>query len=188
MMTRLKGFLGDVPVVFAGASHSELILSSVREGGFDRRRVIGSAPEALAAAAKAMVALEAGCSPSEVALSVLGAPPSDLIVPWSDASIRGYALERVLTQAQVRRVEARVARLWPPGPHALGAAATRVVEALVTSARRAPSVLALLGGEFGARDKVGVVSCSLAPDGIAEIRVPTLNTRERVQVESALGV
>ena len=105
---------------------------------------------------------------------MLGAPPSDFIVPWSDASIRGHALERVLTQAQIRRVEARVARVWPPGPHALGAAAARVVEALVTSARRAPSVLAVLGGEFGARNRVGIVPCQLSPAGIAIIHHPAI--------------
>ena len=188
VITRLRGFMAEVPIVFAGAMQAELILAAVREAGLGRRQAIGSAPEALAAAAKAMVALEAGCSPSEVALTVLGAPPAGFVVPWSDASIRGHALERVLTQAQIRRVQTRVASVWPPGPHALGAAAARVVEAIVTGARHATSVLAMLGGEFGARDRVGIVPCQLASSGIAEIRVPALTSRERVQVETALNV
>ncbi len=129
MMVRLKGFLGDAPIVFAGAHQSDLLLVGEREAGFDRRRLVGSAPEALAAAARAIVALEAHCSPSEVALSVLGAPPSGFVVPWSEATIGGYAAQRVLTQVQLRRIEARVARLWPPGPYALGLAAARVAEA-----------------------------------------------------------
>jgi malate dehydrogenase len=137
MMRRLKGFVGEAPIVFAGAAQADLLLAAVREAGFRRDRVVGSAPEALAAAARAIVALEAQCSPSEVALSVLGVPSSGFIVPWSEASIAGHAVERVLTQVQVRRVEARVALLWPPGPLALGAAAAGVVEAIVTSARRA---------------------------------------------------
>jgi malate dehydrogenase len=187
MMARLKGFLGEATVVFAGALQSELLLTSAREVRFDRRRLVGSAPEALAAAVKAIVALEASCSPSEVALSVLGTPPSGFVVPWSEASIGGYALERVLTQTQIRRVEARAARLWPPGPYALGLAASRVVEALVTSGRRASSVLTVLGGEFGVRDRVGVLPCLLGPTGIAHVRLPTLNARERVLLETALG-
>jgi malate dehydrogenase len=187
MMGRLKGFLGDAPIVFAGAQQSDLLLVVEREAGFDRRRLVGSAPEALTAAARAIVALEANCSPSEVALSVLGAPPSGFVVPWSEATVGGYAVQRVLTQVQLRRVEARVARLWPPGPHALGLAAARVAEALVTSARRAANVLTVLGGEFGIRDRVGTLPCLLASTGIVSVRTPTLDARERVQLETALG-
>ena len=98
MMARLKGFLGEAPIVFAGAHQSDLLLAAHREAGFDRRALVGSAPEALAAAARAIVALEANCSPSEVALSVLGVPPSGFVVPWSEATVAGYTLQRVLTQ------------------------------------------------------------------------------------------
>ena len=65
--------------------------------------------------------------------------------------------------------------------------ASRVVEALVTSARRAFSVLTVLDGEFGVRNRVGAVPCLLAPSGIVHVRLPILNPRERVQLESVLG-
>ena len=187
MIARLKGFLGTAPIVFAGASHADLILSVGREAGLNRRRLIGSAPEGLAGAIRAIVALEARCSPSEVTLAVLGTPPSGFLVPWGEASIGGYSLERVLTQVQLRRVETRLARLWPPGPQTLGLAAAKVAEATVTSSRRSMSVLTVLGGEFGVRDRSGVLPCMLTPSGIAEVRLPDLNTRERVQLETALG-
>jgi malate/lactate dehydrogenase len=122
-----------------------------------------------------------------VQLTVLGAPPAGLVVPWSEASIGGYALERVLSQVQLTRLDARVARLWPPGPYALGLAAARVVEALVTSSRRTHTVLAVLGGEFGVRGRVGALPALLSTTGIVHTRVPTLNTRERVQLDTALG-
>lgn len=187
MLTRLRGFVGDAPIVFAGAGQADLLLASVREAGFDRTRTFGSAADALVSAAKAIVALEARCSPAEIALTVLGAPPSGFVVPWGEASVGGRALERVLTPVQLRRVEARVSRLWPPGPHALGLAAARVVEALATSARRASSVLTVLNGEFGIRDRVGVLPCYLSPYGITEFRLPALDARERVQLETVLG-
>jgi malate dehydrogenase len=186
MMVRLKGFIANAPIVFAGAAQSDLLLVVEREAGFDRRRLVGSAPEALAGAVRAIVALEARCSPSEVGLAVLGTPPSGFLVPWGEASIGGHALERVLTQVQLRRIDARLARLWPPGPQALGLAAARVAEALVTSARRAMSVLTVLDGEFGVRHRAGVLPCRLSPAGIASVRLPELNTRERVQLETAL--
>jgi malate/lactate dehydrogenase len=108
-------------------------------------------------------------------------------VPWSEASIGGYSLERVLSQVQLTRIEARAARLWPPGPFALGLAAARVTEAIVHRSRRAFSVFMVLSGEFGVRGGVGAMPVNLAPAGIASTRVPTLNTRERVRLETALG-
>ena len=83
---------------------------------------------------------------------------------------------------------ARAARLWPPGPYALGAAAARVTEAMLHSSRRSYSVLTPLAGEFGVRDRIGTVPALLASHGVAHTRVPELNTRERVQLDTALGV
>jgi malate dehydrogenase len=187
MMRRLASFASDAPIVFAGAIQAELLRMSAREVHIPGNRLIGSAPEALAAAVRAMVAMEARCSPAEVSLTVLGAPPSGFVVPWSESSIGGYSLERVLSQVELARIEARAARLWPPGPFALGLAAARVTEALVRHSRRAYSVLMMLGGEFGVRGRVGAMPVNLSPTGIAHTRVPTLNTRERVRLETALG-
>ena len=187
MMVRLASYANDAPIVFAGALQAELLRASAREAHIASERLVGSAPEALIAAVRAMVAMEARCSPSEVDLTVLGAPPSGFVVPWSEASIGGYSLERVLSQVELARLEARAARLWPPGPFALGLAAARVTEALVRHSRRAFSVLKVLGGEFGVRGRVGAMPVNLSPMGIANTRVPTLNTRERVRLETALG-
>jgi malate dehydrogenase len=187
MIRRLATDLGGCPLVFAGVSQADLLLASWREVRLERERLIGSAPEALASAVKSMVAVEARCSPREVGLTVLGAPPRGFVVPWSEASIGGYALERVLTQVQLARLEARLAPLWPPGPYALGLAAARIAEAIVSSARNARAVLTILDGEFGSRHRVGVLPAILSASGIVSTRVPVLNTRERVQVENALG-
>lgn len=187
LVNRLVPYAGDAPLVFAGASQASLVLTAAREAHVRRERLIGSASEALCGAVKSMVALEAQCSPGEIGLTLLGAPPRGFVVAWSEASIGGHALERVLTQVQLSRIEGRVAHLWPPGPYALGLAAARVAEAVVTSARRTFSVLTQLGGEFGVRGQVGVLPARLSTQGIAETKVPVLNTRERVRVENALG-
>jgi malate dehydrogenase len=187
MATRLASYAGDAPMLFAGASQAELMRALATESHVARQRLVGSSPEALIAALRAMVAMEARCSPSEVDLTVLGSPPSGLVVPWSEASIGGYSLERVLSQVQLTRIEARAERLWPPGPFALGLAAARVTEAILGHSRRAFSVLMVLGGEFGVRGRVAAMPANLSPEGIARTRVPTLNTRERVRLETALG-
>lgn len=186
LLTRLDPYLDTAPIVFAGPAQAGLLGAAEREAHLSRRRLIGSAPEALAAAITAVVAMEAGCSPAEVRLTVLGSP-SGFMVPWSEASIGGFALERVLTQVQLSRLEARATRLWPPGPYTLGLAAARVAEAVVSSSRRAYSVLTVLSGEFGVTGKVAAMPSRMTPEGIAETRVPTLTTRERVLLETALA-
>jgi len=187
LIQRVMPYLGAAPLVCAGSAQADAMQLAAREARLRRERVIGSAPEALAAATRAIVAMEAGCSPAEVSLTMLGAPHGGFVVPWSDASIGGYALERVLTQVQLTRIEARVPRLWPPGPFALGAAAARVTEAIIGSSRRALCVLTVLSGEFGVKGRVGTLPAVLSTSGIVQIRVPTLNTRERVRLETALG-
>ena len=186
LIRRLASFATDTPVVFAGV-HTDVMAHVAKEIGIGRRRLIGSSPEAFASAVRSIVAIEAGCSPAEVMLSVLGAA-SGFVSPWSEASIAGYALERTLTAAQVARVEARASKLWPPGPFTLGLAAARIAEGILSSARTRFSVLTLLGGEFGARNRIGALPVLLNRRGIASVREPALNTRERVLVETALGL
>jgi len=187
LIQRVTSYLGAAPIVCAGSAQAGVMQLAAREGRVRRDRVIGSAPEALATATRAIVAMEAGCSPAEVSLTILGAPQGGFVVPWSDAAIGGYALERVLTQVQLTRVEARVVRLWPPGPFALGAAAAAVTGAIIGSSRRAFCVLTVLDGEFGVKGRVGTLPAVLSTSGIVQTRVPALNTRERVRLETALG-
>jgi malate dehydrogenase len=186
-LLRVSQMLPDVPMVFAGAQQASLIAQLARDAAIARTRLIGSAPEALASAIRSIVAMEARCSPAEVGLTVLGAPPSGFVVPWSEASIGGYALEHALSQVQITRITARAARLWPPGPMVLGQAAACVAAGILHGARRAFSVLTPLTGEFGVRGRVGAVPALLAAPGIVATRVPSLSVRERVEVESALS-
>jgi malate/lactate dehydrogenase len=187
LLRQLMPWIEHVPLIFAGASQAGLMLTARREHHIRRPLLIGSAPEAYASAMRSMVALEAGCSPAEVSLAVLGLPPGKLVIPWSEAAIGGFALERTLTPVQMSRLDARAPRLWPPGPFALGMAAARAVEAVVTSARGALSVLTVLDGQYGVRDQLGSMPALLDGGGVAQVREPSLSTRERVQVESALG-
>jgi malate dehydrogenase len=187
MVVRIASYLGDAPIVFAGASQVDLLGRVASETAVGRTRLIGSSAEALVSAIRAIVAMEAGCSPREVMLTVLGTPPTGFVVPWGEASIGGYAMPRVLSQVQLGRIEARAARLWPPGPYALGAAAAAVVTAILSSSRKSFSVLIQLGGEFGVKGRVGAIPARLDPRGIVETRVPELDARQQVQLQVALG-
>jgi malate dehydrogenase len=186
MLGRLVPALSGVPLVFAGPNQGPLIELASGELGVSRRRLVGSAPEAFTSALRSIVALEARCSPTEVSLAVLGRPPKGLVVPWSDASIGGHTLEHQLEPVQITRLENGVDRLWPPGPYALGQAAAHTALAIVSSARRSCSVLAVLDGEFGVKQGVGVIPTMLSATGIASTWTPALTSRESVKLMSAL--
>ena len=57
LLKRLAPFLGDVPIVLAGTSQAAVIPLAVLEAGVRRERLLGSAPEALAHATRAIVAM-----------------------------------------------------------------------------------------------------------------------------------
>ena len=104
LLERIRGLTGDTPVVCAGANAGPLVAWSVRELGMRRTRIFGSAPGALVAGLRALIALEADISPAEVVLQVLGTPPAYPVVAWSCASIGGCPLEDRLPPPALARV------------------------------------------------------------------------------------
>jgi malate dehydrogenase len=173
-------------VVCADASHRELVERAVRELAFVRTRLVGSAPEAIAAAARAMVALAIDGSPRDVGLSVLGVPPHHPIIPWQDATAAGFALTRLLDRPAQRRVEARVAALWPPGPSALAAAAVEVVLAALGRSRRLVSCFVAADDAAGRRSRAAAWPVRLGGKGVEMVLEPELSPYERVRLDTAI--
>ncbi len=173
-------------VVCAGAGARDLIERGVRDLGIERRRLIGSAPGALASALRAMVALEARASPADVSLGVLGVPPSRFVVPWSDGSIGGVRLTSLLTPPALARLDARLASLWPPGPYALASAAARLVEAIVCGSDRRFACFVTLDGELGVRRRTVAAPVTVGAGGVRQVLTPALTVHERVQLDNAI--
>jgi len=173
-------------VLCAGSSQRELVERGVRELHVARGRLFGSAPEALAGAVRAIVALEANRSPRDVALAVLGVPPSQIVIPWEDATIAGFAMTRVLDEPSRRRIDARVARLWPPGPYALASAAAAAIETLVGRSRRLTTCFVAPDDSAGRRARAAALPVRLGPAGIVDVALPSLSVRERVLLDNAM--
>lgn len=184
-LRQLAAFGRGAVVVCAGAGQRRLVERGVFDAGLDRRRLIGSAPEALRGALRAIVALEAGCEASEVALTLLGIPPRHVVVPWSQATVGGLALEENLAPVQQRRLGERAAALWPPGPYALAAAAGRIAASLATGGGHQMSCFVAVDGEFGMRKQALAAPVRLGAAGVARIVEPQLNARERSGLEAA---
>jgi malate dehydrogenase len=173
-------------VVCAGARQMDIVERGVRETGISRQRLVGTAPEALRAAIISLTALEAQCSPAEISLTVVGRPPAQMIVPWGDASIGGRRAVDVLPPPALTRLDARLSRVWPPGPMTLGSAVARVLRAAVTRSQLSLTLFVMAPREEGGAGSAGMLPVTMQPRGIGTMLVPTLTGRDRVRLETAL--
>lgn len=177
---------GARAVICAGAGHANLVERTVRDLGLPRERILGSAPEALASGARALVALEAGCSPADVVLTVIGLPPHRSVVLWEDATIAGYAAVRTLDEPARRRITALVDRLWPPGPLTLAAAAAKAARAVLGRSRSIVAAFVAPDDSGGRRARTVALPVRLGPAGIAQVEQPVLSVRDRVALDAAM--
>lgn len=118
-------------LVCAGWGHHRLLPRLVGEGIIAPDLLVASAPSAVAAAARALVAAHVDRSPQDVAVSLAvdADRPDDLGIDWPGSSIDGRPAEAVLPRAHRRRLDERLALSLPPGPISLAASAARVAEA-----------------------------------------------------------
>lgn len=136
LLGRVRSANPSAPIVCAGASQAWLVAHGAAELGIPASHIAGSAPIALVAAVKALVALELNGSARDVSLTLAGLPPQAVAIPWQTASVNGESLEDLLDAPALRRIESRVRFLWPPGPYALAAAAARMTEGLIAGCRQ----------------------------------------------------
>jgi malate/lactate dehydrogenase len=148
--------------------------------------MIGSAPEALAATVRALVAIEAKTSAAQVMLMVMGRPPDRMVIPWTEGSIGGNSVTSVLTASQLHRLETQVRGLWPPGTSALGTAAAVVAEAVVAGSRRLFSTFVSLDRDNGTKAPVSAWPVTIGPSGIERVATPSLTGRDRVVMDEVL--
>jgi malate dehydrogenase len=188
VLRRLKsgGHLDHSILICAGATQHVLMQQGFDELGLSRRRVIGSAPESLAATARALVAIEARAASNQVALTVIGRPPDRTVIPWSEASVAGHSVASVLTAPQLNQVERRLRGLWPAGPNALGMAAALFCEGVATGSRRIFSAFVSLDRDNGTKAPVCAWPVSLGPAGLERAITPVLSVRDKVVVDEVL--
>ena len=186
LLRRVAGFNQRALIVCAGVAQAGLVERGVNELGLSRLRLFGSAPEALRSAVTAITALEAHAAPSDVSLSVLGRPPQHIIVPWDEAAIAGRTATQVLTAAQLARLDARIARLWPPGPYALASAATQIIRTALTRTPRIHTALVAVTRDEGSPGRSAMMPVTLQPEGIGALVAPALSSRDRVRFETTM--
>src|SRR5436305_1174467 len=172
----------------AGGMQGERVERGVRELKLPPAGLCGSARGSLAGAARALVALSVNGSPRDIALSVLGVPPANTVIPWADATVAGLALTRLVDEPSRRRLAARITALWPAAPYALAAAATTAVDAMCGRSRRAVSCFVAPDLASGARARTAAMPARLGPAGIVDIMLPSLSAVEQVALDNAMQI
>lgn len=186
LLKQLGPLIGRAVLLCAGATQRELVERGVRELAIPRTQIIGTAPEALASALRSLVALEANASPRDVGLTVLGVPPDGIVVPWEDATIGGLAATKRLDTPALRRVERRVAELWPPRSDALAAAAAKAVDVVLGNSRQMISCFLGPDDSSGRRMRAAALPAQLGPSGLVRVDEPRLNVHDRVALDNAV--
>lgn len=186
LVGRLNALAPRALFLCAGVSHRELIERGVRELHLPRARIFGSAADALVGASAAIVALEMDASPRDVALAILGVPPSQMVIAWEEAAISGFVLTRVITEPLRRRLDERIRALWPVGPYALAVAACKIVEAASGRSRRLVTCFVAPDDSAGVRARTAAMPVRLGPTGVEDIVLPTLSVAERVALDNAV--
>jgi hypothetical protein len=188
LLKRLATTAPHAVIVCAGASARDLVDRGIRDAKIRRERIIGSAPEALAAGVRALVALAVNGSACDVALSIVGAPPQHTVIAWEEATIGGFALRRQLIEPARRQIAARAVALWPPGPHALAAAAVKAIAAIAGRSRQSVSCFVGPDTASGTRTRATALPVVFDESGAASVRMPELSVVERVALDNAMAL
>lgn len=171
-------------VVCAGVHGRDLVERGVRDLRYRRDRLIGSAPEALASAVRALVALQVNGSVRDVHLSLIGIPPSHLVVNWGDATAGGYRVRNSISEPALRKLAAQLPALWPPGPHAMAHAATEAIASICDVSRRTLSCFVAPDGD-DRKTRTVALPIRLGPAGVTSVEEPTLDAAARVTLDNA---
>jgi malate dehydrogenase len=182
LVDRVARMAPTSPIVFANARDHGLMTLALKELKLPAGILIGSAPVAAAAAARALMAPALDASPVDIAIPILGLPPA-WVLAWNGACVAGAPVQMPAHAAA--RVEQVLAAHWPAGAYSLASAASAVIRAMLTRSRR--RYCCFQATPFGSINPVVFAApVTLGPSGILSVAVPDLTPRHRVALESTV--
>lgn len=189
-LARIAKTAPGTPIVCAGVRQAWLIEHAAIEAGVGAGQILGSAPIALEAVLRLLVALRAGVSAADVTLRAVGRPPDSMLVLWEAARIAGSPAEVVLDQRTRRTLAHRIPRLWDLEACALAAAATVLCRTLLTASSRTLSCLTVPRTGLGAgRAVVAPVRQRSGVGGqlVMDVCWPDLSGQPGVRLSAVMG-
>lgn len=186
MIKQLSRAGSKAPIVFAGPRQAWLMEAAVREAGVSSEAIVGSAASAVQSGLRALVALEVNGAGDDIAAAVVGRGPS-FTIGWTSATLGGSALSTAMPAHRMIAVSDTLKKLWPPKPHAIGAATAIVVEGLLFGARRHIYATTVLNGEYGERGVATMLPLELGNRRVVRRIEPSLSGQERVEFLNGLS-
>ena len=110
LVKRLAALETRAPFIFAGNTQRSLIVRAATELHVPRQRLIGSAPAALESAVRALAALDADGSASEMQLRVVGVPPGAAVIAWEEATASGQPISSLIPPHRLAAISSRLPR------------------------------------------------------------------------------
>jgi malate dehydrogenase len=155
--------------------------------GWPRERVLGMAGVLDTARFATFIAWETGSSLKDVTALVLGGHGDQMVPVVSAATVGGVPLRRLVPDERIRELVERTARgggeivelLGTSAWYAPGAAAARMVDAIVLDEKRVLACTAYLQGEYGIDDLYLGVPVRLGGNGVESILELELDEAER---------
>jgi malate dehydrogenase len=156
--------------------------------GFSRTRVIGQAGILDSGRMRSFISMETGISPENIHCTVLGGHGDEMVPLVRFSTIAGLPLSYFLTQEQVDRIVARtrdggaeIVRYLKTGSayYAPGAAACRMVQAVLNNTHEVVPASVYLQGEYGMENICFGVPVVLGYVGVERIIEIDLNDEEK---------
>ena len=160
--------------------------AAVREAGMAPDAVVGSAAGAMHSGLRALAALEVNGSGCDIAAAVVGRAPS-FTIGWTSATLGGSLLTAAMPAHRMLALAGTLRKLWPPRPHAIGAATAMIVEGLLFGSRRHVYATTVLNGEYGERGVAAMLPLELGNRRVIRRIEPSLSGQERVEFLNGLS-
>jgi malate dehydrogenase len=163
--------------------------------GWPKNRVFGMAGILDTARFSTFIAWATGASVKDVTAMVLGGHGDQMVSVVSATSVGGVPLRKLLPDDQIAQLVDRTAKgggelvklLGTSAWYAPGAAAARMVDAIMLDEKRILPCTVLLEGEYGIDDLYMGVPVKLGAGGIEEILELELSDDEREQLQASAG-
>ncbi len=166
--------------------------------GFDPSRVVGMAGILDSARFSTFIAMELGCSPTDVKAMVLGGHGDSMVPLPRFSTVNGVPITELLDAETIERLSdrtrnggAEIVKLLGTGSafYAPGASATIMAEAVLNDSNRLVPASTWLSGQYGLSDVYLGVPIHLGAKGVSKIVELDLNDDEQAALKhSADGV
>ena len=185
ILSSVENAARDAVILVALSEPASLLRLISKLDRIDPRRVLGTAPEALASLWRLHIARKFGCSPRDVQVSILGFPCRNGLHEVF-ASIAGQAIEHLLSPTDLRDVAAMASRRPRPGPRALASAAAAILQDMILKNGAVRSCFAWANGAYRAGDLFLCAPVVLNPHGLEKILELRLEPRQEVTLSRSL--